>query len=131
MLKSDNLAVFKFHPPAQTIVGSDWSVEFLVTILSQEFAISVVSLDLILTKKNPVGEGQMKATSGTIHGRVVVVHRFAFPMTMNGGCAFRWSEAHAFDAKRLKEIFLNRFFPGGIEKFLNDCSGDDIAKVRI
>ena len=73
----------------------------------------------------------MKAASGTIHRRVVVAHRFAFPVTMNGGCAFGGAEAHAFDSKWLEEMLLNRFFPCHIEKFLNDRAGDDIAKVRI
>ena len=71
----------------------------------------------------------MKAASGTIHRRVVVAHRFTFPVAMNGGCAFRGAEAHAFDTKWLEEMLLNRFFPCGIEKFFNHRTSDDIAKV--
>ena len=131
MLKLDDLTVFGFQPPAETVVGVDWSVEFLVTVLSQKFAFSVVPLDLVLTEKNPVGEGNVKTASGTIDGWVVAVHWFTFPMTMNSGCPFRWSEANAFDSKWLKEILLNRVLPRGIKNFLNGRTGDDIAEVGI
>ena len=88
MLKLDDLTVFNFHSPAETIIGLDWSVEFLVISLSEKFTISVVPLDLILTKKNPIRQGKMKAASGTIHRGVVVAHWVAFPVAINGGCSF-------------------------------------------
>lgn len=73
----------------------------------------------------------MESSGGAIHGWIVVVHRLAFPMAMDCVCAFWRSKAHAGDAEWLEEMILNGLLPRGVEDFLDDRSGDDVAKVGI
>ena len=56
MLQANDLAIFDLHRPAEGVVVLDGSVEFSVTGLRQQLAVSVVAFDLVLAEEDPVGE---------------------------------------------------------------------------